>query len=545
MSGGPTTGTPPRQGTVPRMAGPVSVVVIAYNDVGRLAAAVTSALAQGDVVGEVIVVDDASSDGTGALADRLAEANPRVRVRHRPVNSGGCGTPRNDGMDLARGRWVVFLDSDDLLPPEAGPALLAAANRHGADVVAGLCVRLELPDGRRTPWCPDLFAEESVHDGLAGRPETVHDTLSVNKLYRRGFLVRHGIRFPDGARHYEDFVFTGRLYAAAPRFAVIPDTVYVWHVRSAGATPSISQRRDRIGNWLDRLASHHDAVEALAAGGGTLAVAAEAKFVGYDLPMYLRDLHRRPADYQQQWWSATRAYLSTLTPRALAGAGACDRWRAAVVLGRPCPGRADVGRLAELSAVPPRLAPPYAGGAAGALWDLETPAVPLSGVAGVPLGELPLCVSARVRVRRQGITLALTLRELYGRVAAAGPDGVEVELRHRVDGTVLRRPARWREADGAGWRSEVAFDVSELREPAAMASWDVWARLGFGSGERLAVKVRAGGGLGRSVAVDNRGSVVLVQPHATVDRSLAFRVADGMAGARRVVAGRLARTAGG
>ncbi len=525
-----------------RMSGPVSVVVITFNDAERLGAAVTSALAQGEAVGEVVIVDDASSDDTGRVADRLAEANPRVRVVHRAANSGGCGTPRNDGMDTARGEWIAFLDSDDVLASGAVAALLAAAERHRADVVAGLCVRLELPDRRRMPWCPELFADESVHEGLGGRPEVVHDTLSVNKLYRRDFLTRNGIRFPDGAMHYEDFVFTGRVYAAAPRFAVIPATVYFWHIRPAAANPSISQRRDRIGNWHDRLAAHREAVDALSAGGEKeLAIAAQTKFVGYDLPMYLRDLHQRADGYQDEWWTATREYLAGLDPQALSAAGPTDRWRAAVLLDRPRPGAAECVRLAELSAVPPRLAPPYAGTAEAPVWDQHTPPLPLDGVARAALTELPLCVGARVRSRRQEIRLTLTLSDFYGRVDEADPRHVEVELRHRSNDGTLRQRAAWHAAGRAGWQAEVAFNASALRDRAAMASWDVWATLVFHSGERMAVKVRAGRGLGRSVAMDNRGAILLLQPYATADRSLAFRAADGTAGVRRVVANRLAR----
>src|SRR5262249_37658541 len=156
--------------------------------------------------------------------------------------------PRNDGIDAARYPWLVFLDSDDVLPPKAVDTLLAVALRHGADVVAGLCVRRELPGGREIPWQEQLFTTESGHKRVAGRPQTLRDTLSVNKIYLRDFLASRGIRFPDGSAHYEDFVFTARVYAAGPRFAVTPETVYIWHVRYGTGQASISLRRDRIQN---------------------------------------------------------------------------------------------------------------------------------------------------------------------------------------------------------------------------------------------------------------------------------------------------------
>ncbi len=116
----------------------------------------------------------------------------------------------------------MFLDSDDVLPPGAAAALLAAAERHGAQVASGLCVRRELPSGREVPWQPELYAKAR----LVARPELrtrlVHDTLCVNKLYRTDFLREHGIRFPEGRFVYEDFVFTARVLAAGPRHRARP-----------------------------------------------------------------------------------------------------------------------------------------------------------------------------------------------------------------------------------------------------------------------------------------------------------------------------------
>src|ERR1044072_4425466 len=94
----------------------VSVVVIAYNDADRLPAAGRSALDQSHRDVDVVIVDDASTDGTATVADRLAAAEPgRVQVIHRAENSGGCGQPRNDGIAATHGTYVMFLDSDDTL----------------------------------------------------------------------------------------------------------------------------------------------------------------------------------------------------------------------------------------------------------------------------------------------------------------------------------------------------------------------------------------------------------------------------------------------
>ncbi|MGY4858315.1 glycosyltransferase family 2 protein [Cryobacterium sp. AP23] len=100
----------------PRRAPVVTVVIPNYNYGRFLAAAVHSAVTQVGVRTEVIIVDDASTDDSVAIATALAEADPRVRVIVRPVNGGPVAT-FNDGLVAAQGEYLVRLDADDLLTP--------------------------------------------------------------------------------------------------------------------------------------------------------------------------------------------------------------------------------------------------------------------------------------------------------------------------------------------------------------------------------------------------------------------------------------------
>ncbi|MFI1584050.1 glycosyltransferase family 2 protein [Embleya sp. NPDC020630] len=524
----------------------VGVVVIVYNDADRLADAVRSALAQGEVVGEVVVVDDASTDDTPAVCARLAAEDPRVRIVRRADNSGGCGTPRNDGMSAARAARIVFLDSDDVLPPGAVDALAAAADRHDAHVVAGLCVRRELPRTRDVPWQPHLFTAEVGYANVAERPETVWDTLSVNKLYDRAFLLGHDIRFPDGAGHYEDFVFTARVYAAGPRFAVIPEHVYTWHVRREAGDPSISLRRDRIGNWLDRLDAHRQVVDILTeADEPALRAAAQTKFVEHDLRLYLRDLHKRPAEYRDPWWDAARRHLAGLDPDAVRAAFPAARWAAAVLAARPEP--TDLARLSELAAEPPRLTGPYTTREGVAVWDDTAPEVVLTGLADLAPAELPVVVEADV-IGPRGNVLDLTVHNLHGRLTEVEPSRIDVELRDR-HGDEVRvlgvREGRLRAVPGAdAWTGRVTVEALHVAGLEPFAVWDVWVRVHHAAGAPIVTKARAGRGLGRRMRPDLRNGLAFVQFHATASRSLAIRYAGGGAGIREVLGARLRRRRG-
>lgn len=137
----------------------VSVIIPAYNAVPFLREAVDSARKQtfGDI--EIIVIDDASKDGTVALAQELAAADSRIRTLRHEVNQGLAAT-RNTGMRAAVGDWVAFLDADDVFLPgkidaqlklaSAGVNLLYTNYWHwdgASDLRMGYRLERHMPDG--------------------------------------------------------------------------------------------------------------------------------------------------------------------------------------------------------------------------------------------------------------------------------------------------------------------------------------------------------------------------------------------------------------
>ncbi|WP_260610082.1 glycosyltransferase family 2 protein [Streptomyces sp. WAC06614] len=520
----------------------VSVVVIAYNDAGLVGEAVASALAQGPAVSEVIAVDDKSADGTAAVLDELAAAHPRLKVVHRTENSGGCGTPRNDGIAAATAPYVMFLDSDDVLPPGAAEALLRAATTHEAQVTVGACVRRELPEGHDVPWVPGLYTPGDVVERPADRPELVRDTLCVNKLYERSFLDKHAIRFPDGRFVYEDFLFTARVLAAAPRMAVIDDLVYVWHVRRSAARKSISLDRKDVGNWRARIAAHRAAAETLAAASPQLGHACQVKFLEYDLRMYLRELGQDP-DYQAAWWTLTRDYVAGFAESAVEAAAAPARWTVRVLRATATP-PPDVQRLTRFAAEPPRLLPPYATVDGEPVWSQDVPAV-LDGLADLPVAELPVTVDAEPA----GAQLRVRVHDLYGRLAEAGPRTASLRFLPRTGGEPYAgEPAELRPAGEGVWTAELPFRLGVLAAEGrragrrGMQAWDVRVGVECADGSSLLTSLRPQGSLLRRRALpSSRYGVLLAQPYRTAAGSLALRLAPGAEGALNLVRNRLGR----
>ena len=268
----------------------VSVVVIVYNDAKRLPTAVRSVLRQTLRHVEVVIADDASTDSTPEVALRLQAEDPRVRYVRLPENSGGCGRPRNVGREQARGRYLMFLDSDDRLERHACKNLLEAVEDNDADFSMGLVRREYMGTGRQTLWYPRLFEERRVVGGLAECPELVEDVLSVNKLYRRSFLDEHGLDFPEDV-HYEDQLFSFQAYHRARRIAVIPENVYLWRIFPPVKNRSITQQRHQIDNFRHRLEVHRR-LDAYIAEHGTpeLQRIKDLKFLRNDMRLYLADV---------------------------------------------------------------------------------------------------------------------------------------------------------------------------------------------------------------------------------------------------------------
>ena len=214
----------------------VTVVIRVHND-AYVTQAVRSALAQSLRSVEVLVVDHGSNDGTGATVDRLAASDRRVHVIHLPPG-GGPGRPGNAGIEAANGRYLTFLDSDDMLEPDACRTLLGAGEAFDADLVCSLVHRVHVDDrNRRVPWHPQLYGQRRVLEGIRDKPDQLWDQVPVAKLYRTQWLRDRDVRFLEGVV-YEDQYLCLAAYLRAGRIAVLPDVTYRWMIRRRSARRS-------------------------------------------------------------------------------------------------------------------------------------------------------------------------------------------------------------------------------------------------------------------------------------------------------------------
>ncbi|MGV9246592.1 bifunctional glycosyltransferase/CDP-glycerol:glycerophosphate glycerophosphotransferase [Streptomyces sp. NPDC003710] len=242
-----------------------SVIVPAYKVQAYLEECLRSVLDQSYPDLEVIVVDDCSPDACGAVIDEFAARDTRVRPVHLPENV-GLGRARNAGLEQARGDYVLFLDGDDCLTPDA---LQDIADRLKAACEPDVLVF----DYARTYWTgrtvrnrlSGLLTEEGPAPfRLDDRPGLLSLLMVVwNKAYRREFLEREGFTFPPG--YYEDTPWTFPVLLTAETIATLDRVCVHYRQRRQGSIlRSTSRKHFDVFDQYDRVFAHLDAHPELA-----------------------------------------------------------------------------------------------------------------------------------------------------------------------------------------------------------------------------------------------------------------------------------------
>lgn len=198
---------------------------------------------------ETILIDDGSTDSSVDICRRFIEQKsaPGFRILEHPENK-GVSAARNFGLEHARGRYLMFADPDDLLPPSALSILFEAAEQYRADIVKG---DLVLFDDRRQHLAPDRVRRTRLVCG-----EHVLSELFEHSEVRGhvgGKLFRHDrfgeIRFTVGVRMAQDLLYFSEVFASADSLLLIGQKVYEYRKHGTGSTG----RKYEKGSYIDWL----------------------------------------------------------------------------------------------------------------------------------------------------------------------------------------------------------------------------------------------------------------------------------------------------
>lgn len=224
----------------------LSVVVPVYNVESYLRKCIDSLLNQ-DLTEdeyEIILVDDGSTDRGGAICDEYASRHPYVFALHQP--NGGLSAARNTGIDVARGNYVMFVDSDDYLAPNVLKALVDKVEAEDLDALRFNYLNV---NERYEEFEPNKVSKPFMdyRDEICDGPTFLVERLGFG-CYAWQFLVRrellNGCRFSIGI-FFEDTDWTPRMLLKASRVTSTDQIVYNYLQRQGSITQSVDEKKKR------------------------------------------------------------------------------------------------------------------------------------------------------------------------------------------------------------------------------------------------------------------------------------------------------------
>lgn len=211
----------------------ISIIVPVYNVEKYLRRCVDSILNQSHRDLQIILVDDGSPDGCGRICDEYAKKDRRIDVIHK--HNGGQAAARNSGLDIAKGDYIGFVDSDDYIEPDMYEKMLCKLQEHQADIC--VCSRyVETEEGKLKSYVSKK-AKETVMDKVQGLKHMIaftdFDMAAWDKLYKAEILS--DLRFPSGKIN-EDYYFITEVFDRCEKIIYIPLPFYHYVQRTDSTT---------------------------------------------------------------------------------------------------------------------------------------------------------------------------------------------------------------------------------------------------------------------------------------------------------------------
>jgi len=203
----------------------ISVIIPIYNVEKFLKQGINSVLNQTYTNLEIILVDDGSKDLSPQICDEYSKLDKRIKVIHK--ENGGLSTARNAGLDIATGKYIMFLDADDTFEPNSCEVLYKEIEKRDADFVTGNYIHMTY-DGVK--WENPLF-DINIYDNFElsindyQKSFFVMNSVVWNKIFKRDFIEKHNLRFIPKALA-EDAIFSTYCYVHTNKAYYIKDVVY-------------------------------------------------------------------------------------------------------------------------------------------------------------------------------------------------------------------------------------------------------------------------------------------------------------------------------
>lgn len=195
---------------------------------------------------EILIIDDESPDGSGAIADRYSEEDSRIRVFH--IRNRGAAGARNVGLDNCNGEYVMFVDSDDWLECNTVEILLESIKKNNSDIV-----QCSYYDEFTDKSVPHVLSNNNV--GIISGQDFAEDMLTNwedillwNKLFTTSVL--EGVRLEEG-HCIDDEFFTYKAVIRSKTIGIINNCLYHYRNRKSSAMKNTEKHRQRLNDQID------------------------------------------------------------------------------------------------------------------------------------------------------------------------------------------------------------------------------------------------------------------------------------------------------
>lgn len=308
----------------------ISVIIPIYNVEEYLEACLDSVVEQTKDNLEVILIDDGSQDGSSEIAKRYAQTYSYFHYHCQ--ENGGLGRARNVGATFATGKYITFLDSDDMVTPDAYQTMFDLAQRNGSELTICNVARFDSTKMFDSPLHKRTFDSIAECTHISEDPSLIYDTTSWNKLILRSFWLKHHFQFPERIL-YEDIPVTIPMHCVANRVSVMRSVGYLWRVRD-GASKSITQNTTSMANLLDRITVMQmvDRFFVEHVDNQVLDLTRQTKALEIDLMIFVNICRSLDRDQALQMLETINAYLDqAVSEEAYAHISALNRQKYALV----------------------------------------------------------------------------------------------------------------------------------------------------------------------------------------------------------------------
>lgn len=224
----------------------VSIIVPVYNVGQYLRTSLESIRNQSFTDWEAVLVDDGSTDNSGAICDQYAALDKRFVVIHK--ENGGVSTARNSGLKAAKGEWITFADADDELPQEAINTMCSGISEHINIVIAGYKKLNELKEV--------TYEITEKYSGIKNQNDAILEIYNpsfysylgyiCSKLYRNDIIRKNDIKFDESIMVSEDRLFLLKYLSVISEKAYFTtEPVYCYYVRNGSVMGDIKKNYNR------------------------------------------------------------------------------------------------------------------------------------------------------------------------------------------------------------------------------------------------------------------------------------------------------------